>query len=190
MLRYRYVFDRLVALEFSSRAGLMLENDLKGYIRRLAARTALHLISAESYPELVVRLGDFLQDRGAVGLLLDKYDATERIEDMALLYWQSRIEKSGARFEDIITTVIISTLTSIVAGIVVEAWKGEFGPLKRLLTKSDKQSLRKTSRREPYLRKDLGVIFPIYLAKTRGEGIADPTLASQIYAAIDSGHSL
>ena len=107
--------------------------------------------------------------------------------DVALSFWGSRTEKSAARLEDIVTTALIATLSSITAGIIVEMWKGELGLLKRLFSEKDKESLRKISRKEPQLRKDFDGLLPFYYAKANGKGVADPLIAARLYDEVGRG---
>ena len=153
-------------LTYSTRY-LTLANDVHLLVHRLAARSALFLISKREHPALVERLSEFIQDRGAVGLLLKLHSDGKGIEQVALSFWESRIEKSASRLEDIVTTAVISTLTAIVAGIIVEMWKGEFGPLKRLLREDDEEYLRTVSRKEPFFRKDLEAVLPFTMRNYR-----------------------
>ncbi len=166
-----------------------LPDDLQSLVNRLAARAALLIVSKREHPALVERLSDFIQDRGAVGMLLQIYNDSQTIEKVALSFWQSRTEKSGSRFEDILTTAIIATLSSVVAGILVEMWKGEFGPLKRFLTPNEKDLLRLASRKEPRLRQDVEKILPFYYAKEAGLGVVNAEVAKALYMSLSQGSS-
>ena len=122
-----------------------------------------------------------------MGLLLRSYRSGQTIEQVALSFWESRIEKTGSRFEDIVTTALIATLSSIVAGIIVEMWKGEFGPLNKLLRDDENEALRLLSRKEPTLRSDLNSLLPFYYAKENGKGVSEQQTATELYLAIGSG---
>jgi hypothetical protein len=149
----------------------------------------LLLVPGRDHPDLTGRLTDFLQDRGAIGLLLAQYETPNTIEEVALSFWRSRTEKSAARLEDIVTTVLLATFSAIIAGILVEMWKGEFGPIKKLFRESDRRYLQRASRREPQLRTDLDMLLPLYRAKLNGKGITDPNVATRLYAEIGRGIS-
>jgi hypothetical protein len=124
-----------------------LTEDLSGQLHRLAVRAALLIVSQRDDPDIVQRLSDFAQDRGAVGLLLRQHEGGESIEAIALSYWDSRIEKTGSRFEDLVTTTLLSILSGIVANILSGMWKGEFGPLPWLIHSEEKERLRLCARK-------------------------------------------
>ncbi len=159
------------------------------FLHRLAARAALLVIPSSQHQALVERLSEYVQDRGAIGLLIRDYEQTERIEKTALYYWNSRLERTGSRFEDIVSTIIISIFSSVIAGVIVEMWKGEFGPLKRLLTDVDKDRLRILARKEPQLRRDLEAVLPFYYKKLSGGGVQDRSIAQSLYESLSAGSS-
>lgn len=166
-----------------------LPDDLATLISRLAARAALLTISKREHPAVVERLSDYMQDRGAVGLLLLEYAESDRIENVAYLLWKGHTEKLGSRFEDVITTILLGITSSIISGILVEMWKGEFGPLKRIFSDNEKELLRIQSRKEPRLRRDLDIILPFYNAKNDGQGVLDLSLAKGLYKFLAEGGS-
>ena len=170
-------------------APLTLPDDLATVVKRLAARAALLTISEREHPAVVERLSEYMQDRGAVGLLLRDYDEGHNIESVAYSFWQSRTERVASRFEDLITTVLVGICTSFIAGILVEMWKGEFGPLKRLLSDDEREALRFQARKEPRLLSDMRTILPCYYAKTHGGGVAHLEVARNLYLFLAEGGS-
>jgi hypothetical protein len=66
-------------------------------------------------------------------------------------------------------------------------WKGEFGPLKRLLTDMDKDRLRMLARKEPQLRRDLNDVMPFYRQKLDGAGVQDTAIAESLFRSISAG---
>ena len=166
-----------------------IDIDLESAVYRLATQAALQIVSRDNDSAVFERLHDFVQDRGAVGILLKAYAEGKSIEEVSLFYWGTRLERSASRFEDLITTALISTLSSIIAGIIVEIWKGEFGPLKRLLTIEDKERLREWSRKEPGFRRDFDALLPVYNKKVLGGGVQYSNAAKQLYEALISGAS-
>jgi hypothetical protein len=166
-----------------------MTESLQSIIHSLAARSALLTLSAHRDPVIIERITEFAQDKGAVGLLLDLYEDNRTIEEVALWFWNSRIEKTGSRFEDIIATTILSIFSSLIAGILVEAWKGELGASGRLLSNEERDRLRIASRREPQLKRDLSNLLPFYYAKLDEQGVSSSAIAQDLYNAITDGRS-
>ena len=158
-------------------------------VRTLAARAALLIISNRDHAEIVDRVLDFMEDRGAIGMLLSEYESGESIERVALRYWDSRIERTGSRLEDLVVTTILAVLSSVVAGIIVEMWKGEWGPLKHFFRPEDKDPLSKLSRDLARTMKDMQQLSSLYEAKTRGAGVADEAIARELYDMMAAGET-
>lgn len=128
------------------------------------------MISRQQYPDLAERVLEYVQDRGAVGLLLEQLENGSNIEQVATSYWSSRIEATAARLEDIVTAALISLVTTVVGGVLVEAWKGEWGPLGRELREGDREALRRLKRKEPTLRRNFENVHPALSGKDKGSG--------------------
>ena len=186
-LRHWRATSRIAARKIYARRLISMDSNVESSLHRLAARTALLLLPTREYPGVIERVADFLQDRGAVGLLLVQYKATNSLEEMALSFWRSRTERSAARLEDIVTAALIATLSGIIAGIAVEMWKGNPGLIKKLFRSSDKELLQHVSREERRLREDLAILLLFSVAKLNGKGIADPNIAARLYAEIERG---
>lgn len=171
------------------RSEVVLSDDLEVFLDRLTVRVALFSISSQQHPALVARLTDFLEDYGAVGFLFSKYKNGGSIESVSVDFWSSRIEKNGSRFEDIVTTLILATVSSVVAGILVEMWKGEFGIFKEILKLNgdEEERLRIISRKEPHFREDLDNVLPYYYAKIEGKGVSDLSVATALYQFLQRG---
>lgn len=164
-----------------------LDDDLDTLVYRLAARTALLIISSRDDPDIVQRLSDYLQDRGAVGILLREYKKSESIEVLAQYYWESRIEKNASRFEDLVTTTLLSILSAVVANILTEMWKGELGPFAGLKKAGEKERLRILARKEPHFRRDFEKVNSFYVEKKNGTGVVSASVATSLFIHIKSG---
>lgn len=156
-------------------------------IDRLAARALLLVISRGEHPELTGRLLDFMQDRGAVGMLLASYRDGDSIEAVALTYWRSRLEPSAARLEDLVTTMLMSIASSLIAGILVEFWKGEPGFLRTLFQKTDEPYVEEVAASRGRAESDLQGLLKLYLSKGRENGVSDETMARNLYEAVRGG---
>lgn len=159
----------------------------KSVVYRLAARVAILIVPKNDYPDLVHRLLDFIQDSGSIGLLLEQYSNDKTIETVSFNYWKSRLEKSGSRFEDLVVMTLISFISSILAGIIVNMWNGEWGPLGRLFRSEDKRSLVSLSQAQTQAQTDLLQLILFYSAKMKGFGVVDSDVALNLYAALAAG---
>jgi len=164
-----------------------MDEDLKRLVHRLAGRTAIYMISKQRYPDLAERALEYVQDRGAVGLLLEQLENGIDVEQVATSYWSSRIEATAARLEDIVTAMLLGLVTTVVGGILVEAWKGEWGLLGREFREGDKEALRRLKRQEPTMRRDFDRLFPLYQTKMTGRGVADQVIAARVFQAVRNG---
>ncbi len=164
-------------------------NKLQAYISRLAARTALLVVSPKEHPELAERLTDFLQDRGATSLVLNQY-LRDGIDATVRDYWASRLEKSAARLEDVVTATLVGAFSSVVGGVLVELWKGNTGVLGRILESKDRKSLVRIAEDLPTRRDDLAIVLRLYATKLAGSGVNDERLAQELYEAVASGGTL
>lgn len=85
-------------------------------------------------PEILFVLGErmeqFLADFGAVGLLLSKYQDEADINDLALSYWDSRVEPEDLRLEDLVTALLVAFGTSYAAALLLQGSGKAYGALK------------------------------------------------------------
>jgi hypothetical protein len=79
--------------------------------------------------------------------------------------------------------------SAVLAGIIVEMWKGEFGLFKRLLKDDEKENLKILARKEPKFKRDMEALLPFYFAKETGKGISNQQVADQLYRDIRGGMS-
>jgi hypothetical protein len=158
-------------------------------LNRLAARAGLLLISEREYPVLRERLTDFMQDRGAVGVILRDYDQ-EGLDEAARRYWGSRLEPNASRLEDLVTSVLLGVLASFVANVVTEMWKRERDVFGNKLENNDIQSLHGLANRLPARREELALVLGLYAAKQQGSGVADGDIARRLYEMVTIGRSI
>ncbi|MFL5295817.1 MAG: PEP-utilizing enzyme [Phenylobacterium sp.] len=148
------------------------------------------MTSPNAHPELVERLTDFLQDRGAVGMLLQRYEDGESLEQIALAYWESRLESGPARLEDLATTILIALFTGIAANIVGDMWKGEFGPLNKLFRKKDQRNIARLGALAERAALDTQVVLLLYAAKRSGAGTAVPKVGEELLKRLTQGQNI
>jgi hypothetical protein len=156
-------------------------------VDRLAVRCILMVTSPKDHPELVRRATDFLQDKGAVGMLLVSHRRGDSLEAVARQYWNSRLEKSAARLEDLTTAFLISVASTVVATIAIEFGKIQLANVRRIFKTASLTDLERIAAQGERARVDLDYLLRLYLSKARGEGVSDERIAKELYQAIDEG---
>ena len=103
----------------------------------MSANAILKAVSSRYAPGAAERILQFLSDRGAVGVIINEYYASDDIEKTCLNYWNALIEPDALRLEDLVSALLISFATSFAASIIIESGKSAFPALYKRFVKSN-----------------------------------------------------
>ncbi|MBI3439216.1 MAG: hypothetical protein HY054_11320 [Proteobacteria bacterium] len=159
-------------------------------IRNLACRTILALVSERTDPLIVQRTRDFMADRGAIGLLLVEHDGGKPWEAVCLNYWNSRQERTAARLEDLVTSILIAVVSGVVAGVVTEFIKARSPLLKNKSLELTAEQLGLIIQSAQNARPKLAAIYTLMSNKEQGSSQSQDFQASRLYKQISDGRTL
>ena len=154
------------------------------FLERIAAQAILATIGPRNGSTIRERTHQFLADKGAVGPVLADYCESRDLSATSLRYWDSKLEPSSLRLEDLFTAILIAVGSSTAAALLIEGGKSLFPKIFRALrAQHHRVNIMQLADLERDRNQHLGALVSLYSHKIKVQNHQITELEAQLQSA-------